>query len=100
MTQQVLNGRRPELPTTEEDAVDADGGPPNSCPKDNGGPTSTPALLPGTDLAQVPASLHALPQLNSIICACWQQKEHRRPSAAQAHNMLLALMRQYRLLRE
>jgi serine/threonine protein kinase len=79
---QVLSGHRPELPAlAEETEGDADGGGPNPAP--------------GTDLAKVPASLYALPQLNRIIRACWQQKEHRRPSAAQVHDMLVALMREH-----
>jgi hypothetical protein len=63
---QVLNGRRPELPTSVEDATEVakgDGpcGPPGDddvgCPA----PESALALAPGAGLAQVPASLHALP---------------------------------------
>jgi hypothetical protein len=73
------------------EGAEVEGGGPHCRPGDGGGTS----LGPGADLAQVPASLHALPQLNSIIRACWQQKEHRRPSAAQVHDMLVALMREH-----
>jgi hypothetical protein len=44
-----------------------------------------------SSLSAQPANLHSLPELNAIIRACWQQREHRRPNAATLHGMLLAL---------
>jgi hypothetical protein len=46
----------------------------------------------GSSLAQRPASLHALPELNDIIRACWQQRDLRRPTAAAVCAQLQALL--------
>jgi hypothetical protein len=48
-------------------------------------------------LAQRPASLSALPELNAIIRACWAQREHRRPTAEQMHGMLRELLAKHNL---
>lgn len=70
MLLQVMSGRRPELPM------------------ENVGPITQP-------LSEIPASLNALPEFNAIIRACWNQREHRRPTAATLHEMLLALLQKY-----
>jgi hypothetical protein len=49
-------------------------------------------------IAQAPASITALPQLNSIIKACWQQRALRRPTAADLHAALHELTRQVQAL--
>jgi hypothetical protein len=46
----------------------------------------------GRDIIELPASLTALPQLNSVIEACWQQRELRRPTAADVHIYLRGLV--------
>jgi hypothetical protein len=49
-------------------------------------------LLDAGPLSRVPASLHALPPLNDIIHACWQQRDLRRPVAADVCAQLTALL--------
>ena len=65
-----MSGRRPELPMEQV------------------GPITQP-------LSEIPASLNALPEFNAIIRACWNHREHRRPTAAALHDMLLALLHKY-----
>jgi hypothetical protein len=73
---QVLNGRRPELPTDNKDANKVQSGSDSNL-----------------SLANIPASLNALPEFNAIIRACWQQRDHRRPSAAELYDMLSNLLK-------
>jgi hypothetical protein len=49
-------------------------------------------LFSAGPLSRVPASLHALPPLNDIIHACWQQRDLRRPAAADVCTQLTALL--------
>jgi hypothetical protein len=51
-------------------------------------------------LTQVPASLTALPEFNAIIRACWQQRDHRRPTAREVHAQLRDLAAKHGLLPE
>jgi hypothetical protein len=49
-------------------------------------------MLESGTLSRVPASLHALPPLNDIIHACWQQRDLRRPAAVDVYKQLAALL--------
>ncbi len=83
----VLMRRRPELPgAADDDDSVADGGLDGERGRRLGAP-----------LTEVPASLHALPELNAIIRACWHHTEHKRPSAEVLHAKLVSLMRLYGL---
>jgi hypothetical protein len=53
---------------------------------------------PTRPLADIPASLHALPELNAIIRDCWQQRDHRRPAARHVHARLRSLAAKHGLL--
>jgi hypothetical protein len=68
---QVMSGQRPELPMSD---------------------LETRAVSVTRPLSQIPASLDALPQFNAIIRACWNHREHRRPTAAALHDMLVVLL--------
>jgi hypothetical protein len=54
-------------------------------------PGSGSGAQPAGDVLEQPASLTALPQLNTVIAACWQQRELRRPTAVEAHAALQRL---------
>jgi hypothetical protein len=81
---QVVGGRRPELPM-DGSTVAGDSAANDSQP-------SHPLL------ADTPASLSALPELNAIIRACWQQRDHRRPTAAAVYSQLRDLAAKHGLL--
>jgi hypothetical protein len=74
MVLQVLNGRRPELPEGKDVHNGSDG---------------------NMSLANIPASLNALPEFNAIIRACWQQRDPKRPSAAELYDMLSELLKKH-----
>jgi hypothetical protein len=85
---QVLRGRRPELPLPPPDLprvaqIDA-------CPME---PHAASASAPAPATSGVSASLAtAPPQLLALIRACWQQRDVRRPAAADVHAALWALL--------
>jgi hypothetical protein len=54
-------------------------------------PCSGSGAQPAGDVLELRASVNALPQLNAVIAACWQQRELRRPTAVEAHAALQRL---------
>ncbi len=60
------------------------------------GTLAMPGQVSGPPLSEVRASLHALPELNDIIRACWQQRDLRRPTAAGVHARIQTLLQQQR----
>jgi hypothetical protein len=54
-----------------------------------------PMQLPPCPLADLPASLDALLEFNTIIRTCWSHRDERRPSAAQLHSMLQHVMMKF-----
>jgi hypothetical protein len=57
-------------------------------------------MFSAVPLSSVPASLHALPPLNDIIHACWQQRDLRRPAAADVFTQLTALLQRALVMEE
>jgi hypothetical protein len=106
---QVLGRRRPELPKSRSTAAhDPDeahsltSGLSSTCEQEDTGadveeaPAAVAVTATQTTALQIavhqPASLQALPQLNAIIQAAWQQRELRRPTALALHAQLSLLL--------
>jgi hypothetical protein len=64
-------------------------------PQSSAAATTPVARSTHLPLAQQPASLHVLPELNDIIRACWQQRDLRRPTAETVHTQVQALLQQH-----
>jgi hypothetical protein len=56
---------------------------------DNEGEGAADTALP---VLEREATLKTLPEFNSIIRACWQQREHKRPTAQALYDMMETLM--------